>query len=204
VVRTHAKKAVQPGDRAMTAHRATASTSETCFRADLKISRASPVARPCEQRHGRPRAGRADCGSQPTALRSHGDAARRTGHNAPRPLSLNVAPQGLYSDDMPDEQLGLDSVAAEHTVVSVFEQIVAVLARQANAAITDTTLFRLADTLFAAFARAGEDGLTAEQIRVACGAFFVGVVQHLCIMAVQEFLVPRLGLLPEVQQTVAR
>jgi hypothetical protein len=29
-------------------------------------------------------------------------------------------------------------------------------------------------------------------------------VQHLCILAVQEFLVPRLGLLPEVQQAVAR
>ena len=79
---------------------------------------------------------------------------------------------------MPDEQLGLDLVAAEHTVVSVFEQIVAVLARQANAAITDTALFRLADTLFAAFARAGEDGLTAEQIRVACGAFPDDVIDN--------------------------
>ncbi|MFJ1880944.1 hypothetical protein [Streptomyces sp. NPDC088137] len=70
-----------------------------------------------------------------------------------------------------DEQFGLDTVAAERAVVSVFEQIVAVLARQANAAIDDAALFRLADTLFAAFARAGEDGLTAEQIRAACSAF---------------------------------
>ncbi|MFI1378428.1 hypothetical protein [Embleya sp. NPDC020886] len=70
-----------------------------------------------------------------------------------------------------DEQFGLDTVAAEQAVVSVFEQIVAVLARQASAAIDDAALFRLADTLFAAFARAGEDGLTAEQIRAACSAF---------------------------------
>uniref|UniRef100_J1S982 Uncharacterized protein n=1 Tax=Streptomyces auratus AGR0001 TaxID=1160718 RepID=J1S982_9ACTN len=62
-------------------------------------------------------------------------------------------------------------MAAEQAVVSVFEQIVAVLARQANAAIDDAALFRLAGTLFAAFARAGEDGLTAEQIRTACSAF---------------------------------
>lgn len=50
----------------------------------------------------------------------------------------------------------------------MFEQIIAVLARQADAAITDAELFRLADTLFTAFARAGEDGLTAEQMRSAC------------------------------------
>jgi hypothetical protein len=63
-------------------------------------------------------------------------------------------------------------------VVSVFEQIVAVLARQADAAITDAALFRLADTLFAAFARAGEDGLTAEQIRSACAAFPADVIDN--------------------------
>jgi hypothetical protein len=93
-------------------------------------------------------------------------------------LSLKVAFQGFYSDEMPDEQLDLDSVAAEHTVVSVFEQIVAVLARQANAAITDTALFRLADTPFAVFARPGEDGLTAEQIRAACAAFPDDVIDN--------------------------
>ncbi|QFY14243.1 hypothetical protein GBF35_15715 [Nonomuraea phyllanthi] len=70
-----------------------------------------------------------------------------------------------------DEQLGLDAAVDERAVVSVFEQIVAVLARESDAAITDAALFRLADTLFVAFARAGEDGLTAEEIRAACGAF---------------------------------
>jgi hypothetical protein len=70
-----------------------------------------------------------------------------------------------------DKQFGLDSVVAEEAVVSVFRQIVAVVARQADAAIDDPALFRLADTLFAAFARAGEDGLTAEQIRAACADF---------------------------------
>ncbi|MFK0210502.1 hypothetical protein [Streptomyces sp. NPDC090298] len=79
---------------------------------------------------------------------------------------------------MVDEQFGLEAVAAEQAVVSVFEQIVAVLARQANAAIDDATLFRLADTLFAAFARAGEDGLTAEQIRAACSAFPEEVIDN--------------------------
>ena len=54
-------------------------------------------------------------------------------------LSLNVVRLGLYSDDVADEQLGLDAAAAEQAVVSVFEQIVAVLARQADAAITDST-----------------------------------------------------------------
>jgi hypothetical protein len=86
-------------------------------------------------------------------------------------LSLNVAKSGFYSEDVADEQLGLDAMAAEQAVVSAFEQIVAVLARQADATITDAALFRPADTLFAAFARAGEDGLTAEQIRSACAAF---------------------------------
>ena len=86
-------------------------------------------------------------------------------------MSPNVVGPGFYSEDVADEQLGLDTAAAEQAVVSVFEQIVAVLARQAGAAITDAALFDLADTLFAAFARAGEDGLTAEQIRAACAAF---------------------------------
>jgi hypothetical protein len=77
-----------------------------------------------------------------------------------------------------DEQFGLETVAAEQAVVSVFEQIVAVLARQANAVIDDAVLFQLADTLFAAFARAGEDGLTAEQIRAACSAFPEEVIDN--------------------------
>lgn len=70
-----------------------------------------------------------------------------------------------------DEQLGLDGAAAEQAIVSVFKQIVAVLAHESDAAITDATLFRLADTLFSAFARAGEDGLTTEQIKAACATF---------------------------------
>ncbi|MFE2712930.1 hypothetical protein ACFXKI_13290 [Streptomyces mirabilis] len=72
---------------------------------------------------------------------------------------------------MIDEQLGLDTAAAEQTVVSVFRQIVAVLASRSNAAIDDVALFHLANTLFAAFARAGEHGLTTEQIKAACAAF---------------------------------
>lgn len=86
-------------------------------------------------------------------------------------MSPNVVGESFYSDNVPDEQLGLETAVAEQAIVSVFEQIVAVLARQADAAITDAAFFRLADTLFAAFARAGEVGLTAEQIRSACAAF---------------------------------
>lgn len=93
-------------------------------------------------------------------------------------LSPNVVGLGFYSENVVDEQLGLDAVAADQAVVSVFEQIVAVLARQADAAITDAALFRLADTVFAAFARAGEDGLTAEQIRSACAAFPADVIDN--------------------------
>ncbi|MFF3561399.1 hypothetical protein ACFYXS_15300 [Streptomyces sp. NPDC002574] len=70
-----------------------------------------------------------------------------------------------------DEQFGLDTVAAEEAVVSVFKQIVAVLARQADAAIDDPALLQLANRLFAAFARAGEEGMTAEQIRAACADY---------------------------------
>jgi hypothetical protein len=69
-------------------------------------------------------------------------------------------------------------VAAEQAIVSVFEQIVAVLARKADAAIDDTALFRLTDTLFAAFARAGEDGLTVEQMKAACAAFPHDVIEN--------------------------
>ncbi|MGW2307754.1 hypothetical protein [Actinomadura luteofluorescens] len=77
-----------------------------------------------------------------------------------------------------DEQLGLDAVADEQAIVSVFKQIVAVLARESDAAITDAALFRLVDTLFAAFARAGEDGLTTEQIKTACATFPAEVIDN--------------------------
>lgn len=77
-----------------------------------------------------------------------------------------------------DEQVGLEALAAEQAVVSVFEQIVAALARKTDAAIDAAAHFRLADTLFAAFARAGEDGLTAEQIKAACAAFEGDVVEN--------------------------
>jgi hypothetical protein len=93
-------------------------------------------------------------------------------------LSPNVVGLGFYSENVVDEQLGLDAAAAEQAVLSVFEQIVAVLARQTDAAITDPALFRLADRLFAAFARAGEDGLTAEKIKAACAAFPAEVIDN--------------------------
>jgi len=80
--------------------------------------------------------------------------------------------------DVEGEQFGLDAVAAEQAIVSVFEQIVAVLARKADAAIDDAALFRLTDTLFAAFARAGEDGLTVEQMKAACAAFPDDVIEN--------------------------
>ncbi|MBT8226452.1 MAG: hypothetical protein HKP61_03550 [Dactylosporangium sp.] len=64
----------------------------------------------------------------------------------------------------------LDDALAGQVIVGVFEQIVAVLARASDAVIEDVELFELADALFAAFARAGEDGLTTEQIRAAGAA----------------------------------
>ena len=74
--------------------------------------------------------------------------------------------------------LTIDDAMAGQAVVGVFEQIVAVLARQSDAVVNDTALFDLADALFAAFARAGEDGLTAEQIRAACSAYPDPVVSN--------------------------
>lgn len=99
-------------------------------------------------------------------------------HVASPRLSPNVAGLVFYSEDVGDKQLGLDAVADEQAVVSVFKQIVAVLAHQADAAITDPALFQLADTLFTAFARAGEDGLTTEQIRSACAAFSTDMIDN--------------------------
>lgn len=70
-----------------------------------------------------------------------------------------------------EEQFGLDAAVAEQSIAAVFEQIVAVIARHADAAINEVAPFKLADRLFTAFARAGEDGLTTEQIKAACAGF---------------------------------
>lgn len=67
----------------------------------------------------------------------------------------------------PDEP-NLDGWAAEVAVVDVYRQIVSVLGRGARSVITDPVMFDVAETLFAAFADAGERGLTVEQMHAAC------------------------------------
>jgi hypothetical protein len=75
-------------------------------------------------------------------------------------------------------EVGLDEAVAEEAVVSVYKQIVAVLARRTDAAIDEAVHFRLAQRLFAAFARAGEDGLDAEQLKAACAGFPDEVIKN--------------------------
>lgn len=68
---------------------------------------------------------------------------------------------------MEPEEPSLDGWAAEVAVVDVYRQIGAVLGRSARSVITDPVMFDVAETLFAAFAEAGERGLTVEQMHAA-------------------------------------
>lgn len=67
-----------------------------------------------------------------------------------------------------ESQLALESAAEDEAVLSIYRQIVAVLGRDAGSVITDPVMVEIADTLFAAFAEAGVEGLTFEEARHAC------------------------------------
>lgn len=62
----------------------------------------------------------------------------------------------------------LDEALAEDAVLGIYRQMFAPLARDSGAVVPDAAMVDIADTLFSAFARAGEEGLTREEMREAC------------------------------------
>ncbi len=64
----------------------------------------------------------------------------------------------------------LDSALSDEAVLVTYRRMFAALARDSGAVIDDPALVDIAETLFAAFAEAGEEWLTHEQMRHACRA----------------------------------
>ncbi|WP_119731099.1 hypothetical protein [Thermomonospora amylolytica] len=62
----------------------------------------------------------------------------------------------------------LDDVLVGEAVLGVYRQMFAALARDAGAVVDDPELVDIAETLLSAFAEAGEDGLSREQMRYVC------------------------------------
>ncbi|QKG20676.1 hypothetical protein [Actinomadura verrucosospora] len=62
----------------------------------------------------------------------------------------------------------LDDVLVGEAVLGVYRQMFAALARDSGAVVDDPELVDVAETLLAAFADAGEDGLSREQMRYVC------------------------------------
>ncbi|MFD0472189.1 hypothetical protein ACFQ0B_30710 [Nonomuraea thailandensis] len=72
---------------------------------------------------------------------------------------------------MSEQPLTLDSVLTDEAVLSTYRRMFAALARDSGAVVDDPALVDIAETLFAAFAEAGEEWLTHEQMRFACRAY---------------------------------
>ncbi|MFI5959840.1 hypothetical protein [Cryptosporangium sp. NPDC051539] len=72
---------------------------------------------------------------------------------------------------MDPDELTLESAAEDNAIVAVYRQMFAVLGSSAQSVISEPVLVDLAETLFAAFSAAGSDGLTMEQMRLACRGF---------------------------------
>ncbi|TNY34523.1 hypothetical protein [Thermomonospora catenispora] len=62
----------------------------------------------------------------------------------------------------------LDDVLVGEAVLGVYRQMFAALARDSGAVVDDPELVDIAETLLSAFAEAGEDGLSREQMRHVC------------------------------------
>jgi hypothetical protein len=71
----------------------------------------------------------------------------------------------------PIVQPGLDDLAGEAAVLRIYRQAFAVLAREAEKMILTPQLLDVDEAIFRAFAAAGSDGLTEEQVRNACRRF---------------------------------
>ncbi|MFE3449544.1 hypothetical protein ACFXJ8_11475 [Nonomuraea sp. NPDC059194] len=72
---------------------------------------------------------------------------------------------------MPEQPLTLDAALSEEAVLSTYRRMFAALARDSGAVVDDPAMVDVAETLFAAFAEAGEEWLTHEQMRFACRAY---------------------------------
>ncbi|MFI6480712.1 hypothetical protein ACIBH1_22490 [Nonomuraea sp. NPDC050663] len=72
---------------------------------------------------------------------------------------------------MPEELLTLDAALSDEAVLSTYRRMFAALARDSGAVVDDPALVDIAETLFAAFAEAGEEWLTHEQMRAVCRAY---------------------------------
>ncbi|MFI6322535.1 hypothetical protein ACIBG8_33705 [Nonomuraea sp. NPDC050556] len=72
---------------------------------------------------------------------------------------------------MLEEPLTLDAALSEEAVLSTYRRMFAALARDSGAVVEDPALVDIAETLFAAFAEAGEEWLTHDQMRHACRSF---------------------------------
>ena len=68
----------------------------------------------------------------------------------------------------PDADLTLDGIAAQTGTLRIFRQVFAVLARELGAMITDLDHLDADEAVLAAFAEAGTEGLTLEQVVAAC------------------------------------
>ncbi|GES24785.1 hypothetical protein Aple_076840 [Acrocarpospora pleiomorpha] len=74
---------------------------------------------------------------------------------------------------MPEEIVPetLDAALTDEAVLVTYRRMFAALARDSGAVVDDPALVDIAETLFAAFAEAGEEWLTHEQMRHACRAY---------------------------------
>ncbi|CNF67984.1 Uncharacterised protein [Mycobacterium tuberculosis] len=72
----------------------------------------------------------------------------------------------------------LDDVLVGEAVLGVYRQMFAALARDSGAVVDDPELVDVAETLLAAFADAGEDGLSREQMRYVCRRYPVEVFEN--------------------------
>ncbi|MFC5746461.1 hypothetical protein [Actinomadura rugatobispora] len=72
----------------------------------------------------------------------------------------------------------LDDVLVGEAVLGVYRQMFAALARDSGAVVDDPELVDVAETLLAAFADAGEEGLSREQMRYVCRRYSTEVFEN--------------------------
>ncbi|MEV6029719.1 hypothetical protein AB0L65_01145 [Nonomuraea sp. NPDC052116] len=72
---------------------------------------------------------------------------------------------------MSEQPLTLDAVLTDEAVLSTYRRMFAALARDSGAVVDDPALVDIAETLFSAFAEAGEEWMTHEQMRFVCRAY---------------------------------
>ncbi|GAA0913442.1 hypothetical protein GCM10009560_05540 [Nonomuraea longicatena] len=70
-----------------------------------------------------------------------------------------------------EQPLTLDAALSDEAVLSTYRRMFAALARDSGAVVDDPVLVDIAETLFTAFAEAGEEWLTHEQMRHVCRAY---------------------------------